>query len=104
MNTPSIRNYNNVSTRNNGFIYRLVPLNTTLSQKGNDTLPYTNKDDFIIGDYVSGVCYYDKKIHTGMITNIIYSEKTDYPIIAYILDDEFRKLLPLKYSTLNIKY
>lgn len=103
INAPSVRNYNNVGTRNNGFEYRLMPLSFNLQQKGNtkSNLNIKSRVKFNVSDYVSGICYYDKKEHSGEILNIIYDEKTNKPISVYILDDENKFVLPLKYSTLK---
>ena len=103
INAPSVRNYNNVGTRNNGFQYKLMPLSFNLQQKGNDKtfLTKDNRDKFIIGDRVSGLCLYDNKEHKGHITNIIYDEKTNKPISVYILDAETKFYIPLSYQSLS---
>ena len=103
INAPSVRNYNNVGTRNNGFLYKLMPLSFNLQQRGNDkhNLSLSNKDKFFIGDIVSGICLYDYKTHIGNITQIIYDEKTSNPISVYILDKDTKLNLPLNYSTLE---
>lgn len=103
---PSVRNYNNVGTRNNGFQYRLVPLSFNLQQKGNDikNMHIKNRDQYNIGDIVEGKCLYDNKIHFGNILQIIYDEKTNNPITVYILDKDTKQTLPLKYNTLYKVY
>jgi hypothetical protein len=55
INAPSVRNYNNVGTRNNGFQYRLMPLSFNLQQKGN-TVNHnvSNRVIYNIGDYITG--------------------------------------------------
>lgn len=99
---PSRRNYNNVGTYNNGFEYKLMPLSFNLQQKGNDSLhPDLNgRFSYNHGDLVAGTCVYDKKEHYGTIINILYNEKTNKPVIAYILDADSSLVLPLKYNTL----
>lgn len=101
---PSVRNYNNVGTRNNGFQYRILPLSFNLQQKGNDikNMHIQNRDLYNIGDIVDGICLYDNKIHKGIILNIIYDEKTNNPISVYIMDKKTKHVLPLKYNSLYI--
>ncbi len=101
---PSVRNYNNVGTRNNGFQYRILPLSFNLQQKGNDikNMHIQNRDLYNIGDIVDGICLYDNKIHKGTILNIIYDEKTNNPISVYIMDKKTKQVLPLKYNSLYI--
>ena len=106
INAPSVRNYNNTGTRNNGFQYKLMPLSFNLQQKGNSK-SYISTDErnkFNIGDIVTGICLYDSKEHTGYITQIIYDEKTNKPLSVYIMDYETKFNLPLNYSTLEIEY
>ena len=102
INAPSVRNYNNVGTRNNGFEYKLMPLSFNLQQKGNDNThnELNGRFKYNHGDLVSGMCVYDKKDHYGTIINILYDEKTNKPKIAYILDAESSLVLPLVYRTL----
>ena len=102
INAPSVRNYNNVGTRNNGFQYRIVPLSFNLQQKGNDihNLHTDKRNLYNIGDIVQGICIYDKKEHIGQILNIIYDEKTNKPIVVYIMDSETKFNLPLYYNSL----
>ena len=103
INAPSVRNYNNVGTRNNGFQYRIVPLSFNLQQKGNDKLyTKTEREIYHIGDIVEGQCIYDKKYHIGQIVSILYDEKTNKPIMVYILDKDKRFYLPLKINTLTL--
>ena len=106
INAPSVRNYNNTGTRNNGFQYKLMPLSFNLQQKGNsNTNFYTDKrNKFSIGDIVTGICLYDYKEHTGYITQIIYDEKTNNPLSVYIMDYKTKFNLPLNYSTLEKEY
>ena len=101
---PSVRNYNNVGTRNNGFQYRILPLSFNLQQKGNDkkNMHIQKRDLYNIGDIVDGICLYDNKIHKGTILNIIYDEKTNNPISVYIMDKKTKQVLPLKYNSLYI--
>lgn len=101
---PSVRNYNNVGTRNNGFQYRILPLSFNLQQKGNDikNMHIQKRDLYNIGDIVDGICLYDNKTHKGTILNIIYDEKTNNPISVYIMDKKTKQILPLKYNSLYI--
>ena len=101
---PSVRNYNNVGTRNNGFQYRILPLSFNLQQKGDDknNMHIQERDLYNIGDIVDGICLYDNKIHKGTILNIIYDEKTNNPISVYIMDKKTKQVLPLKYNSLYI--
>ena len=101
INAPSVRNYNNIGTRNNGFEYRIMPLSFNLQQRGNSKIKYEKRVKFNVSDRVTGICYYDKKEHSGQILNIVYNEETNKPITAYILDNENKFVLPLKYSTLE---
>ena len=106
INAPSVRNYNNTGTRNNGFQYKLMPLSFNLQQKGNSKV-YASTDErnkFNIGDIVTGLCLYDSKQHIGYITQIIYDEKTNKPLSVYIMDYETKFNLPLNYSTLEKEY
>ena len=106
INAPSVRNYNNIGTRNNGFQYKLMPLSFNLQQKGNSHISlYTDiRHEFNIGDIVQGLCLYDQKEHIGYITQIIYDEKTNNPISVYIIDYKTKFNLPLNYSTLEKVY
>ena len=103
INAPSVRNYNNVGTRNNGFEYRLMPLSFNLQQKGNtkSLANVKHRVEYNNGDCVTGVCLYDKKLHTGYILNVLYDEQTNKPTTVYILDSENKFVLPLSYKSLE---
>ena len=65
---PSVRNYNNVGTRNNGFQYRIMPLSFNLQQRGNSTNRcIVTRCIFNIGDTVSGTCIYIMDLSTRMV-------------------------------------
>ena len=103
INQPSQRNYNiNGSTRNNGFLYKIMPLSFNLQQRGNDvkTKKY-NKCKFNIGDNVKGLCIDDQKYHTGRITNILFSSTTQVPYLVYVIDNKTRNKLTLNYNSLK---
>lgn len=103
INQPSSRNYNiNGSTRNNGFLYKIMPLSFNLQQRGNDfKVKKYNKCKFNIGDNVRGLCLEDKKEHSGRITNILYSTNTEVPYLVYIIDNKTRQKLSLNFSSLE---
>ena len=99
---PSVRNYNNVGTRNNGFQYRIMPLSFNLQQKGNSSNScVVTRCIFNIGDNISGVCIYDKKKPTGRIVNIVFDEQND-PLSLYIMDHKTRMILPIIADTAKI--
>lgn len=103
INSPSVRNYNNTGTRNNGFIYRILPLSTNLQQKGNDYRKNVKHNtEFKIGDLVSGTCLYDYKQHYGNIINILYV-KNNIPTAVYIMDYKTKQSLPLSYNSVKLK-
>jgi len=57
------------------FSYEIKPLNTTLSQPGNDVRGLNNNKDsfkFFPGDTVKGYCPFDKKWHKGLIKYLYY--------------------------------
>lgn len=99
VNQPSVRNYNNVGTRNNGFQYRIMPLSFNLQQKGNSLIHKTDNGVYKIGDTISGKCLYDKKVHIGKVVNIIFDINTNKPLSFYIMDSKTRQLLPIKADT-----
>lgn len=99
---PSVRNYNNVGTRNNGFQYRIMPLSFNLQQRDNSTNRcIVTRCIFNIGDTVSGTCIYDNKIHTGKVVNIVFDMEDD-PLSLYIMDLSTRMVLPVKADTAKI--
>ena len=99
---PSVRNYNNVSTRNNGFQYRIMPLAFNLQQRGNgSTSCVVTRCIFNIGDSISGECVYDNKKYTGKIVNIVFDEEDD-PLSLYIMDSKTRMVLPIKADSAKI--
>lgn len=71
------------------FSYEIKPLNTTLSQAGNDAI-MLNKNDafkFFVGDIVKGYCPFDKKWHKGMIKYFYWTtDNAKVPKYAYIQD------------------
>lgn len=99
---PSVRNYNNVGTRNNGFQYRIMPLAFNLQQRGNgpDSCVIT-RCIFNIGDNISGICSYDKKKHVGKVVNIVFDTEDD-PLILYVMDNKNRMMLPIQADTAKI--
>lgn len=103
INQPSQRNYNiNGSTRNNGFLYKIMPLSFNLQQRGNDIkIKKYNKCKFNIGDNVKGLCIDDQKYHSGRITNILFSSTTQVPYLVYIIDNKTRSKLTLNYNSLK---
>lgn len=103
INQPSQRNYNiNGSTRNNGFLYKIMPLLFNLQQIGNDIKRKNyNKCKFNIGDNVKGICIDDKKYHTGRITNILFSTTTQTPYLVYVIDNKNRNKISLNYNSLK---
>ena len=97
---PSKINYGG-PIENSGMVYRVIPLNTNLSQKGNDKrLKEYNKSEFNLGDYVSGICIYDNKQHIGHIVNMVFNEENSL-LYVYIMDKENRITIPLDPSTID---
>ena len=72
--------------KNPYFIYQILDLNSTLSQKGNSSK--AAKFYLLVGDKVKGICALDNKEHTGLIQRFYVDEKsTDMkPTYIYILD------------------
>lgn len=69
------------------FVYQILSLNSTLSQKGNTTKP--SKFHLLVGDTVEGVCALDNKKHKGVIQKFFVSDTnadTMEPTYIYILD------------------
>lgn len=82
------------SGRNPYFIYQILDLNSSLSQKGNTTAP--KKFHLLIGDKIKGVCALDNKEHTGVIQSFYVdgNSKDMKPTYIYILDEQ-SVLVPL---------
>ena len=70
------------------FIYQILDLNSSLSQKGNTTKP--SKFHLLVGDKVRGICALDNKEHTGLIQKFYVdaNSKDMKPTYIYILDEQ----------------
>ena len=91
---PSKVNYGG-PIENSGILYKIMNLNTNLSQKGNDVKsPIYDKFIFNCGDLVSGVCAYDNKEHIGYICNITFAEEGTI-LYYYIIDANTRQNIAL---------
>lgn len=77
--------------KNPYFIYQILDLNSTLSQKGNDLKGKKGAMKFhlLIGDKVKGICALDNKEHTGLIQRFFVDgdSKDMSPTYIYILDE-----------------
>lgn len=92
------RNFGNKFSQ--GFIYKILPLNTHLGRKPDPCIPAQHvKIEYKIGDHVQGKNIKDNKKHIG---NIVRIKMVNNEKVIYILDDITRKVIPLIYKT--IKY
>lgn len=93
------RNFGNKFTQ--GFIYKILPLNTHLGRKPDPVTPAKQvKPEFKIGDHVQGKSLRDNKTYTG---NIVRIKLIDNIKVMYILNDEDNTVIPLKYNTIRLK-
>lgn len=100
-NQPSVRNYNNVGTKNNGFQYKIVPLSFNLQQRTSGIKKDVNIRCICkFGDIVKGKSIDDNKTYSGRVINITFDEKTNKPLIIYILDSKTRKTIGLMYKSI----
>lgn len=93
-----------VEIYNNGFSYEIKPLNSNLSQKGNDPSGEANNKSFkhFVGDHVKGYCPYDKKMHSGMIKYLYYKNSdSETPLYVYIQDFSDESIIPLEADTIR---
>lgn len=93
-----------VEIYNNGFSYEIKPLNSNLSQKGNDPSGEANNKSFkyFVGDSVKGYCPYDKKTHKGMIKYLYYKDsESPEPLYVYIQDFSDESIIPLEANTIR---
>lgn len=97
--TSISRNYGNKNS--SGFIYKILPLNTKFTRKVNPVNSITYpKIQYKIGDHVKGVCINDNKKYEGKIVRI-KSTADNVKVIAYVLDDESCKIIPLSFKSLR---
>jgi len=92
------------SNQTSAFSYEIKPLNTTLSQLGNDIAPVNrnNSFKFFVGDIVKGYCPFDKKEHKGMIKYLYFTVDNErIPKYVYIQDFSNEDTLALDATTVK---
>lgn len=105
---PSLINRGGQNRYNYGFEYKIVPLNTSLSQKGNDKDAVQQwkehyKDKLYISKRVEGKGAVDKKNHTGRICSFSYKDDSGLKIKwIWIFDEETMKKVALIPNTVEI--
>lgn len=82
------------------FIYQILPLQSSLSQRGNSKKLKKNPCLFV-GDLVKGTCIYDKKEHVGTVQRIYIEEGQTVPSYVYVLDKNTNVSIPLRASTVK---
>ena len=76
----------------NPYRYSIINLNTSLSQKGNET----NIDRYVnIGSCIEGEGYNGGDLHTGIIRNVVRNEDGTMKYII-ILDSKTTRLVKIK--------
>lgn len=91
------RNFGNKFSQ--GFIYKILPLNTHLGRKPTPCTPEQQvKQEFKIGDHVYGKGISDKKKHTG---NIVRIKLVNNLKVIYILDELNNTVIPLIYKSIH---
>lgn len=83
------------------FQYSILPLSFDLQQKGNSTKLDLEEFPIIIGDFVTGTCFFDKKKHKGKILSFYREEGSTDIKHVNILDDDTREILPLDPDTVR---
>lgn len=81
-----------------GYIYKILPLKTTLQKKQINDTPSITKKTFKPGDYVKGKSI-DNKWYRGKISRICI--KGDNIKVAYIQNDKDNTIIPVIYKTLK---
>lgn len=82
------------------FVYQILPLSTSLSQRGNSK-KIKSKPALLVGDIVKGTCIYDKKEHVGTVQRIYIEEGQTKPSYVYIIDRGTHISIPLRASTVK---
>lgn len=98
---PQIINRGGQNRYTYGFEYKIVPLNTTLSQKGNDRDMRDDwrdnyEDKIYLSHRVIGISVMDKKEHIGRVCSFTYKDESGTKVKwIWIFDEDTMKKVPL---------